>query len=67
MVLNRKEAAQALGFSLRTLDRLRESGLLPWVDASGGRGSRPAVRFFQKDLDEFLLQNRKDIRSKVRS
>lgn len=48
-VLNRKEAAEFLNVSLRTIDRL------PIPRAKVGR----ATRFLKDDLSEFLRQNRK--------
>jgi|GEM_PF-2406484 len=47
-VYDRASAANALGISLRTLDRYREEGKLPW------RGIGKSVRFTKGDLVKFL-------------
>ena len=48
--LTRKEVAERLNCSVRTVDRLRKDGILPWVDVSAGRGNKPLVRFRDADL-----------------
>lgn len=39
--------------SVKTIDRLREFGKLPWIDIAGGRGARPIVRFTLADVEAF--------------
>jgi hypothetical protein len=50
---SRVKLAARWGVSVKTLDRLRESGRLPWVDVSAGRGKRPLVRFMLADVERF--------------
>jgi hypothetical protein len=52
-LLIREELAARWGTSKRTIDRKRQDGLLPWVDVSGGQGSRPIVRFRDDDVEEY--------------
>ena len=51
-LLSRKQLKKRWGLSLRTLDRLRDYGHLPWIDLTGGRGSRPIVRFRVTDIEK---------------
>jgi hypothetical protein len=51
--LSRETLATRWGVSRKTVDRLRASGALPWVDISGGRGERPLVRFKPEDVEAF--------------
>lgn len=43
--LTRKQLSERWGISVVTVDRLRASGCLPWIDLSAGRGEKPLVRF----------------------
>jgi hypothetical protein len=48
--LSREELAKRWDVSVRTVDRLRISGRIPWVDIAGGAGRRPIVRFKIQDI-----------------
>jgi hypothetical protein len=54
-LFTKKDVCQRWQISARTLDRLRLSGKVAWLDVSGGRGSRPAVRFALDDIERFEL------------
>jgi len=59
-LLTRSALAERWQTSIRTVDRRRQIGLIPWVDLSGGKGSRPIVRFRLNDIEDFerrVLQN----------
>jgi hypothetical protein len=59
-LLTRSGLAKRWKSSVRTIDRRRQIGLIPWVDLSGGKGSRPVVRFRLSDVEDFekrVLQN----------
>ncbi len=51
--LSRAALATMWHVSIKTIDRLREADKLPWVDLSGGRGTRPLVRFKIEDVEAF--------------
>jgi hypothetical protein len=51
--LSRKDLASRWTVSVRTIDRLRKDGRLPWVDLSGGAGARPIVRFRLRDVEDY--------------
>ena len=51
--LTREAVAARWSVSIRTVDRLRQDGSLPWVDLRGGRGAKPIVRFSLKDVEEY--------------
>jgi len=53
VLLTRNDLRQRWSVGLRMVDRLRKSGKLPWIDVSGGRGSRPTVRFRLHDIETF--------------
>lgn len=40
----------------RTVDRLRENGLLPWLNIGSGR--KPLVRFRLSDVEQFEARSR---------
>jgi hypothetical protein len=48
--LTRRDLAARWGTSIRTIDRLRGLGKIPWIDLSGGQGKRPIVRFKLSDI-----------------
>ena len=48
-VLNKREAAQLLGISIRTIDSYRERGIIPSHNPGG-----KLVRFFEDELLEWL-------------
>lgn len=59
-LLTRPALAERWQTSIRTVDRRRQIGLIPWVDLSGGKGTRPVVRFRLVDVENFekkVLQN----------
>ena len=60
-MLSRSETARLMGTSIRTIDRLKADGRLPFVDISAGKGRRPIVRFLATDVRCFIQRNRKDI------
>ena len=51
--LTRQDLANRWQTHTRTIDRLRNAGLIPWVDISGGKGRRPIVRFHLKDVEAY--------------
>jgi hypothetical protein len=51
--MTREDLAERWKTSVRTIDRRRNLGLLPWVDLSHGRGNRPCVRFRTKDIEAY--------------
>jgi hypothetical protein len=57
-MLTRKELAQRWRTTPRTVDRRRMLGLLPWIDLTQGRGSRPQIRFRLEDIVEYERQAR---------
>ena len=59
-LLSRSDLAERWAASVRTIDRLRRSGTLPWVDLSAGRGERPIVRFSLDDIERYESKNRRD-------
>ena len=58
----RRKLAKRYDVSERTIDRLREKGLIAWLDLSGGRGRRPTVRFTLEAVLEFEKNCLMDIR-----
>ncbi len=54
-LLSKKDVCARWQLSPRSVDRLRASGRLPWIDVSGGRGTRPAVRFDLGDIERFEM------------
>ena len=54
-LLSRDEAAQYLGISVRTLDRLRATGHLRYI----AECKHARVRFTQNDLDKYIRKCRK--------
>lgn len=56
MFITRSELAKRWKVCVRTIDRKRELGELPWVDVAQGRGARPCVRFKLSDIE--ALENR---------
>lgn len=55
-LLTRRQAAELLGVSLRTLDRLRREGLIPWIDVKAGRGGRGIIRLDHAALERVLRE-----------
>lgn len=51
MFITRVELAKRWKVCVRTVDRKRELGEIPWVDVSQGRGARPCVRFRLADIE----------------
>jgi hypothetical protein len=62
MLLTREAVAERWSVSLRTLDRLRQDGLIPWVDLRRGRGAKPVVRFLLTDVEDYEQKARLDCR-----
>jgi hypothetical protein len=48
--LSRAELAQRWGVTSKTVDRLRKTGRLPWLDLTNGQGGKPLVRFREGDI-----------------
>ena len=46
----RRQLSERWNVSLVTVDRMRASGRLPWIDLSGGTGKKPLVRFERADV-----------------
>ncbi len=61
-LLTREAIAARWSVSLRTVDRLRQNGHLPWVDLNGGRGRKPLVRFCLEDVESYEQRARMDCR-----
>lgn len=57
-MITRFDLAERWKCSTRKVDRVREQGLLAWVDLSQGRGGRPCVRFRLEDVEEYERQAR---------
>jgi hypothetical protein len=57
-MITRFDLAKRWKCSTRKVDRMREQGLLAWVDLSQGRGGRPCVRFRLEDAEEYERQAR---------
>jgi hypothetical protein len=53
MLLTRHDLAKRWTTSVRTIDRRKNLGLIPWIDLSGGIGNRPMVRFRLSDVEEY--------------
>ena len=51
--LTRQQLARRWSVSVRTVDRLRQKGQLPWIDLSGGSGARPVVRFRVSEIEDY--------------
>ncbi|MBR0778558.1 hypothetical protein JQ625_27310 [Bradyrhizobium diazoefficiens] len=58
IILRRRDAADDLGVSERTLDRLVGDGLIPWVDLGRGR-IRHRKGFDKADIDQFKLARKR--------
>jgi len=54
--INRRDLARRWGVSVRTVDRIRQSGQLPWIDLRNGAGARPLVRFRIPDVEAYEAQ-----------
>ena len=50
-MITRFDLAKRWKCSTRKVDRMREQGLLAWVDLTQGRGARPCVRFRLTDIE----------------
>ncbi len=48
--LTRADLARRWNCSTRSIDRLRQHGLIPWIDLTAGRGLRRLVRFKIEDV-----------------
>ena len=55
-LMTREDLAARWKTSVRTIDRRRELGLVPWMDLAGGRGNRPCVRFKLSDIESYEEQ-----------
>lgn len=58
-LFSRHDLASRWRCSIRSIDRLRSAGLLPWLDLSGGRKARPIVRFRTSDVNSFEESTRR--------
>jgi hypothetical protein len=52
-LISRQKLAARWGCSVRTVDRLRVNGLIPWLDLVAGRGNKPLVRFRLQDVLDY--------------
>jgi len=52
VLLTRQDLAKRWSVSVRTIDRLRQDGILPWIDLNNGHGAKPLVRFPLKDIED---------------
>jgi hypothetical protein len=59
-LLSKRDVAKRWGTSIKTIDRLRQSGRLAWVDVAAGRGNRPLVRFRFEDIVAFEARFRQE-------
>ncbi|MGO9116831.1 MAG: helix-turn-helix domain-containing protein [Desulfomonilaceae bacterium] len=55
--LSRRELATRWGISVKTVDRLRETGQLPWIDLSTSP-RKPLVRFPLAEIERFERERR---------
>ena len=62
-LLTRRRLAERWDSSIRTVDRIRVDGRLPWVDLAGGKGARSIIRFRLRDVKAYEAANRKEIMS----
>jgi hypothetical protein len=58
--LSRESLAIRWNTSTRTIDRLRKTGRLRWIDLAAGRGARPIVRFRLVDVEIFEREQIRD-------
>ena len=58
VLLTRNDLSSRWGVTVKTVDRLRRRGLLPWLDLSNGKGGKPLVRFRISDIEAFETRNR---------
>ena len=56
--ITREALATRWSVSVRTIDRRRLDGSLPWVDLNGGRGRKPIDRFLPKDIEDYEEKGR---------
>jgi len=52
-LISRSQLAERWGVNSKTLDRLRKTGRLPWLDLTNGRGGKPLVRFREEDVQAY--------------
>ncbi|MBM4327358.1 MAG: DNA-binding protein [Deltaproteobacteria bacterium] len=57
-LLDRNQLAERWCVSVRTVDRARQDGRLPWIDLARGRGARPCVRFRLDDVERYEAECR---------
>jgi hypothetical protein len=60
-LLTRHSLATRWAVATRTVDRLRQTGRLPWIDIADGVGARPVVRFRMEDIQNYEEKTRKCI------
>jgi hypothetical protein len=60
ILLSREALASRWSVSVRTIDRLRQDGCLPWVDLRRGLRGKPIVRFMLPDIEEYEQAARLD-------
>ena len=65
-LLTRLTLAKRWNCSGKKVDRLRQSGLLPWIDLTAGLGKRPSVRIRLIDVLSFEEKNLMDISKEKR-
>jgi hypothetical protein len=52
-ILTKSDLAERWKTSQKTVDRMRERGVLPWVDLNQGKLGKPTVRFRLSDIVAF--------------
>lgn len=62
VLLTRQALANRWSVSVRTIDRLRQDGILPWIDLNNGHGAKPMVRFPLKDIEDHEQKARLEAR-----
>lgn len=60
-LITRTQLAQRWNCSVRTIDRMRSYGRIPWIDLSGGIGLRPSIRFLLTAIEHYEIKHLKSI------
>ena len=58
VLLTRNDLAKRWKLSGRSIDRMRQIGILPWHDLTNGQSKKPIVRFKQDDIEAYEEQTR---------
>jgi len=57
-LISRRQLALRWGVNAKTIDRLRQRGLLPWMDLNGCHRKKSLVRFSMSDIQTYEDRNR---------